>query len=156
MGGSKLQSPRTIMFSTSSLLAKIVIFMLATKSSTFKFQSSRQIACFPLQSISNENTVLIQEQFKSISSIAADKPLERSELETVENLLFSQGSYLGSLKWKIQEISNSTTSWCYKCTPLGTSGKPVFLKHSRQDLAGNGWNKLRNEFEGIPTHSFFV
>jgi hypothetical protein len=145
------------MFSTSYLLLTTVIFVLAATISSFKIQTSRQIACFSRRAISNENTVLIQEQFESMSSIAADKTLERSELEIVENFLISEGSYLGSLKWKIQEISSSTTSWCYKCTPVGTNGKPVFLKHSRQDLADlNGWSKLRNEFEGSSSYICFT
>jgi hypothetical protein len=137
------------MFSNSYLLLKTVIFMFAATISGFKIQRSRQIARFSRQAISNENTVLIQEQFKSISSIAADKTLDRSQLEIVNDFLIAEGSYLGSLKWKIQVISSSNSSWCYKCTPVGTIGKPVFLKHSRQHLADiNDWNKLKIEFEG--------
>ena len=152
MRGYKLQvesHQNGIMFSTSHLLVRTVIFILAATVSSFKIQTSRQIASFSRRAISNENAVLIQEQFQSISTIAADKTQDGSQLETIENFLISEGSYLGSSKWKIQQVSSSPTSWCYKCTPLGTVGKPVFLKHSRQDLADiNGCNKLRNEFEG--------
>ena len=136
------------MFSYSYVLVKAIIFLFAATISGFQFQNPRQISYSSLRAISNENTALIQEEF-TISSIHVDKTLERSQLEIIENFLISEGAYLGSSKWKIQEISNSATSWCYKCTPLGSNEKPVFLKHSRQDLAEtNGWNKLRNEFEG--------
>ncbi len=153
----QVESAESIMLSYSCLLVKTIIFLFAATISSFKVQTNRQIAYISHRAISDENTALSQEPFQSISSIGSDETLERSELEIVENFLIAEGSYLGSSKWKIQEVSNSATSWCYKCTPLGTIGKPVFLKRSRQDLADtNGWSKLRNEFEGESRYLFFT
>ena len=67
----------------------------------------------------------------------------------IRNFLISEVEMFGNCGWEIMTISrnHARENICYKCTPIGSNAKPVFLKHSQQIRDGSH-NRLRHEFEG--------
>jgi hypothetical protein len=91
-------------------------------------------------------------RIESSSGIIGNNELDRTKRiesvkEIVAKFLSSEAEYFGALNWKIDHITDNNENICFKCVPIGSDAKAVFVKHSQQ-LNRGGHNKLRYEFEG--------
>lgn len=78
--------------------------------------------------------------------ISTNSAVIQVENQFILDFLLEAKDTVGSYDWDVKLIRKTKDNFSFKCTAVGTKGKSLFVKHSREHLASN--SRLRYEYEG--------